>query len=58
MLLQSVRALCKAPGGAGSIWKYSEAMVRAIGVSGRIAYDFRTNLHCADVDTVCDLTAW
>jgi len=49
MLLQSLRALCKAPGGAGSIWKYLEAQVRATGVSGRFAYGFWTKLHFADV---------
>jgi len=49
MLLQSLRALCKAPGGAGSIWKYFEALARATGVSGRFAYGFRTELHFADV---------
>ena len=49
MLLQSLRALCKAPGGAGSIWKYLEALARATGVSGRFAYGFRTELHFADV---------
>jgi len=54
MLLQSLKALCKAPGEAGSIWKYLEALVRATGVSGRFAYDFWTDLHCADVDTVGD----
>jgi hypothetical protein len=49
MLLQSFRALCKAPGGGGSIWKYLEAVVSATGVSGRFAYGFRTKLHFADV---------
>ena len=49
MLLQSLRALCKAPGGPGSIWKYLEALVRATGVSGRFACCFRTDLHFADV---------
>jgi len=48
MLLQSLRALCKAPGGAGSIWKYVEALVRASGVSGRFVYGFQTDLHFAD----------
>jgi hypothetical protein len=48
MLLQSLRALCNAPGGAGSIWKYFEALVRAAGVSGRFAYGFQTDLHFAD----------
>jgi len=50
MLLQSLRVLCKAPGGAGSIWKYIEALVRAIGVSGRFTFGFRTNLHFADAN--------
>jgi hypothetical protein len=49
MLLQSLRALCKPPGGAGSIWKYLEAVVSATGVSGRYAYGFRTELHFDDV---------
>jgi hypothetical protein len=49
MLLQSLGALCKAPGGAGSIWKYLEALERATGVSGRFAYGFRTDLHFAAV---------
>jgi len=48
MLLQSLSALCKAPGGAGSIWEYLEAVVRATRVSGRFAYGFRTELHFAD----------
>ena len=48
MLLQSLRALCKAPGGAGSIWEYLDAVVRATRVSGRFAYSFRTGLHFAD----------
>jgi hypothetical protein len=49
MLLYSVRALCKAPGGVGSIWKYLEALTRATGVSGRFAYSFQTELHFADM---------
>jgi len=49
MLLQSLRAHCKAPGGAGSIWKYLKALVRATRVSGRFACGFRTDLHFADV---------
>ena len=49
MLLQSLTALCLAPGGPGSIWKYFEALVRSTGVSRRFAYEFRTNLHFADV---------
>jgi len=49
MLLQSLKALCNAPGGAGSIWEYFEAVVRAPRVSGKVAYVFRTELHFADV---------
>jgi len=49
MLLQSLRALCKAQGGAGNIWKYFEGLARATGVSGRLAYGFRTKLHFPDV---------
>jgi len=51
MLLQSLKALCKAPGGAGSIWEYLEEVVGATRVSGRVAYGFRTELHFADVLT-------
>jgi len=43
MLLQSPRAHCTAPGGAGRIWKYLEALVRATGVSGRFACGFGPN---------------
>jgi len=50
MLLQSLSTLCNAPGGAGSIWEYLEAVVRATRVSGRFAYSFRTELHFADVN--------
>jgi len=49
MLLQNLRALSKAPGGAGSIWKCFEALARATGVSGRFAYGFRTEFYFADV---------
>jgi hypothetical protein len=48
MLLQSLTALGKASGGAGSIWKYLEALVRATGVSRKFVYGFQTNLHVAD----------
>jgi hypothetical protein len=51
MLLQSLKALCKAPVGVGSIWEYLEAVVRATRVSGRFAYGFRIELHFADVRT-------
>jgi len=49
MLLQSLRALCKALGGAASMWKYLEALARATAVSGRLAYGFGTELRFADV---------
>jgi len=49
MLLQSLRALCLAPGGSGSVGKYLEALVTSTEVSGRIACCFRTELHFADV---------
>jgi len=45
MLLQSLRAHCKTPGGAGSIWKYLKALARATGVSGRFAFGCQTKLH-------------
>jgi hypothetical protein len=48
MLLESLRALFKAPGRAGSIWEYLEAVVRATRVSRRFAYGFLTELHFAD----------
>jgi len=53
MLLQSLRALCKVPGGAGSIKKYSKALARATGVSGRFAYGFQTELHFTDEVAIC-----
>ena len=49
MLLQSLKALRQAPGGAGSIWKYLESLARASGVFWRFASGFRTELHLADV---------
>jgi len=48
MLLHSLRAFCKAPGGARSIWEYLEALARATGVSEMFAYGFRTELHFPD----------
>jgi hypothetical protein len=49
MLLHRLIAFCKASaGGAGSIWKYLEGLVRATGVSERFTYGFRTELHFAD----------
>jgi hypothetical protein len=52
MLFQSLRALCSAPGGPGSIWNHLGAPVRSTGVSGRFAGGFRTDLHFADVDVI------
>jgi len=48
MLLQSLRALCKAPGGPGTIWTYLEVLVGVTGVSGRFPRGFQTDLHSAD----------
>jgi len=48
MLFQSLRALCLAPGGPGSIWNHLGAPVRSTGVSGRFVCGFRTDLHFAD----------
>jgi len=49
MLLQSLRVLCLAPAGSGSIWINLEAVVRSPGVSGRIAWGFWPELRLADV---------
>ena len=49
MLLQSLRAHCKVPGGHGSISKYLQAQVRATRVTERFACVFLTDLHFADV---------
>jgi len=51
MLLQSLRAHCKAPGGPRSIWKYSAVLVRSTAVSERFACGFQTDFHFANVDT-------
>jgi hypothetical protein len=51
MLLQSLRTLCNAQEGAGSIWKYLEALGRTSRVAGRFSYIFRTKFHFADVVT-------
>jgi hypothetical protein len=56
MLLQSLRALCFAPGGPGSIWNYFGAPVRSTGVTGRVACGFRTDLHFAD--EILQLVHW
>jgi len=49
MLLHSLRPLCLAPGGNGSIWKYLDTLVRSTRVSGRFACAFWTNLHFGEV---------
>ena len=48
MLMQSLRALCKAPEGCGSIWKFLQAPVRATGVSVTFVCSFQTDLHFAN----------
>jgi len=48
LLLESLRALCSAPGESGSIYKYLEVLVKLPRVSGRIACGFWTDLHFAD----------
>jgi len=52
ILLQSLKALCLAPGGPRSIWKYSGVLVRTTAESGRFACNFRTDLHFANVSEV------
>jgi hypothetical protein len=52
MILQSLTALSKAPVGFRSIWKYSEALVKATRVSGKFAYGYRTECHFADEEQV------
>jgi len=49
MLLQSLRALCFAPGGPESFWNHLEALVRSTRVSGKFACGFWTDFHFADV---------
>jgi len=49
MLLQSLRVVCFATGGPGSICKYFEAFVWLTGVSRKVDCVFQTDLHCADV---------
>jgi len=50
MLLQSLRALCLAPGGSASILKYLEAQVRWLGISWSIRYCFQTDCRLTDMD--------
>lgn len=49
MLLQSLGALCKAPGKVRSIWKYLDGHARATGESARFDYAFQTELHFVNV---------
>jgi len=49
ILLQRLSAHWKAPGGAMSISKYLDVLVRATEGSGRFAYGFQSNLHFADL---------
>jgi hypothetical protein len=51
ILLLSPRALWFAPGKLGSIWKY-------LGVFGRFACGFRTDLHFADEDPIVYFSCW
>jgi hypothetical protein len=55
MLFPSLRALCIAPGGPGSIWNRLGAPARSTRVSGRFTCGFRTDLHFAEfeVSPVC-----
>jgi len=48
MLLQSLRALCLAPGGPGSNWKYLEELVRSTRVFGGLVCGFQIDLHFAN----------
>jgi hypothetical protein len=56
MVWQSLRALCKAPRGLGSIWMYLKAVVWATRVAGRFACGFWTDLHVADVANLVTVT--
>jgi hypothetical protein len=44
LLLQSLRLIYFDPGGPGSIWKNSAALVRSTGVSGKFSCGFQTGL--------------
>jgi hypothetical protein len=48
IVLQSLRALCLAPGGPGSNCKYIEALVNLTGVSGELMCSLQTDLHFAN----------
>jgi len=56
MLLQSLRALCLAPGGSASILKYLEAQVRWLGISWSTRYCFQTNCRFTDMDHMLQLS--
>jgi hypothetical protein len=49
MLSKSLRALWKAPGGPGNIWKNLAALVKATGVSPRFGCSFRSDFDFADM---------
>jgi len=51
MHLQSLRGLCLAPAGPGSIWNYLGAPVRSTPVCGRSECGFQTDLHFANAGT-------
>jgi hypothetical protein len=51
MLLQSLRAICFAPGAPNNIWNYLGAPVRSAEESGKFACGFRTDLYFADLAT-------
>jgi hypothetical protein len=49
MLFQSLRTLCLAPGGPGSIWNYLGEPVRSTRGPKRFACGFHTGFHFVDV---------
>jgi len=48
MLLQGLRWLCLAPGGAGSILTCFRVLVSLTSVSGRFIYGFQMDFHFVD----------
>jgi hypothetical protein len=48
MVIQSLRALCLAPGGPQSIWKYFKVLEQSTRVSGRFVSCIRNALHFGD----------
>jgi hypothetical protein len=55
MLFQSLRALCLAAGGPGSVWNHLGVPMKSTGVSGRFVCDSWTDVHVADavIKQVC-----